>query len=115
MWDAEGGKPPLSGRRGSAPGRNHRASKLWMPTSSPQAGASAALLPPAAALACPAVLCCAVRCCAVQLRIGAVIRRDGAPDNPNFPGAPALPCAAVGAQALEIAKGERSDEIIRIA
>ena len=63
----------------------------------------------------PALLCCAVLCCAVQLRIGAVIRRDGAPDNPNFPGAPALPCSAVGAQALEIAKGERSDEIIRIA
>ena len=59
--------------------------------------------------------CChAPPCPALQLRIGAVIRRDAAPDNPNFPGAPALPCSAVGAQALDIAKGERSDEIVRI-
>lgn len=49
-----------------------------------------------------------------ELRIGAVVRRDSEEENPHFPGVKAHPASLVGAEALKIAAGSHSDEVVRL-
>ncbi|KAL4447498.1 hypothetical protein ABPG75_004717 [Micractinium tetrahymenae] len=49
-----------------------------------------------------------------ELRIGAIVRRDGKAEHPHFPGKRSHPASLVGAQAVAIAAGSQSEEIIRL-
>ncbi|KAL4434627.1 hypothetical protein ABPG77_002750 [Micractinium sp. CCAP 211/92] len=49
-----------------------------------------------------------------ELRIGAIVRRDSEAEHPHFPGRKSHPASLVGAQAVAIASGGQSDEIVRL-
>ena len=49
-----------------------------------------------------------------QLRIGGIVRKDSQQEHPAFPGQRSYPASRVAAVALDIARGQRREEIVRL-